>query len=412
MQKKTFYTTIIILLILLGGGAWYIFSSSGTPKTSDQGPASGTNLFPFGQGSSGSSSAAGSGSTSTSTTTVIDLGQLGAAAPRLRQVSNVPTAGAVVFDLGSSTLIRYVERATGHIYETLSDSTSANQVSNVTIPKVTQAIWSANAHNVILRYLDSDNQTIRTFAASVSTSSIDTAVQGGYLPNDIQDVSASSSKMFYLSEDMTGAQGIRANIDGSSKTDIFDSSFGNWTSVWTSNDILLYPKPTAALQGTTYILNPTTGAMTEILAGLPGLSGLLSSDEKYMLYSGTTNGSFGARIYDIKNATSQDLGVNTLAEKCVWSRIGKTIVYCAVPESPMAATYPDDWYKGKVSFADSLWKIDVSTGTTVDVFDSALQVGIPMDMINLSLDAKENVLLFTNKDDLTVWRYDLVTQAQ
>jgi hypothetical protein len=119
------------------------------------------------------------------------------------------------------------------------------------------------------------------------------------------------------------------------------------------------------------------------------------------------NKNVATSILDTKTSSSREVSVGTLADKCVWSALEKNIVFCAVPKSIPGGTYPDDWYKGKISFSDSMWKINATTGETENVFDPAREVATPMDMINLGFDQKEKTLVFMNKKDMTVWRYDL-----
>ena len=112
-------------------------------------------------------------------------------------------------------------------------------------------------------------------------------------------------------------------------------------------------------------------------------------------------------IQDLKKGTSAPVGISTLADKCTWSTKEKSVVYCAVPQSIPAGLYPDDWYKGKVSFNDGLWRIDTATGATDSVMTPELEAGVSMDIVNLSFDQAENALVFINKKDLTPWVFNL-----
>ncbi|MDE1874891.1 MAG: hypothetical protein KGH68_02400, partial [Patescibacteria group bacterium] len=409
------YIIILVLVTVLGVAGWYFLSRLGGNQTPTvQTPNSPGGLFPFGQGPAATSTAGNPTNQGHTGSTTIDLSgnQPAAASPRLRQISSVPAAGAVAFDAKSGTstqvIIRYMERATGHIYDTPTDDPTVTQISNITIPKIYQALWSVDGTHFVLRYLDSDNQTIKTFVGRVSTTTDpEKAIDGVYLPDGIADLTVAGSNIFYLDENINGAQGIRANLDGSAKTDIFDSSFGDWAAAWTSPDIVLYPRPSGSVEASAYYLNPKTSAFSEILNGTDGLAARSNPDGSLILYSGTTNGALGTAVFNIKKGTSVGLGVTTLADKCVWSAKTPTLVYCAVPKSLPAGSYPDDWYKGKVAFDDALWSIDTKTGQTTQIFDPLTEAGTSMDMTNLSLDPTEKVLVLMNKDDLTVWRYDL-----
>jgi hypothetical protein len=101
--------------------------------------------------------------------------------------------------------------------------------------------------------------------------------------------------------------------------------------------------------------------------------------------------------------------VNTLADKCVWGNFYKEIVYCAVPSQPIAALYPDDWYKGNVSFTDKIWQINASTEEIHLVSPIVDQSDRTIDAFNLGLDTRDDFLFFMNKKDLSLWSFDLVS---
>lgn len=416
MSKKTFTFFILILIVLMVFLGWYLFFRNTAP----QNPASGGqnqssgNLFPFGTGPTGTTSTKTPGTGGSSGSTTIDLGGIHGSGttrlPRLRQISFSPTAGAVAFDRASSTIIRYMDRATGHMYETDSESPDVTKISNITIPKIHEAIWSSNGNELITRYLRGSELSPTTFYAKVTaTTSLDLALEGLYLPSGIQGVSILGAKIFYFSLSSNGEQGILANIDGTKKSALFESSFGDWTSSWTSaKAIVLYSKPSGLALGSAYTLNPANGEYVKIIGSVNGLAAVANTDASAVLYSQATTNSIKTFALDTKSLESKTIGIRTLAEKCVWSNKQKNIVYCAVPQSLLNGLYPDDWYKGKISFSDDLWQINVSTGETVDMLTPDLEVGTPMDMMNLSLDQSEKVIVFTNKKDMTVWRYNLV----
>jgi len=238
MSKKTFTIIIGVVFIIVCILIWYfLFSGGGATQT---GPGNNQqNLFPFGPGSATNGGKGNNGQNGNATTTINLGGPHAPATPRLRHISFVPTAGAVAFDISTSTnatttttvFIRWIERATGHIFETPSESLTVNEISNTTIPKIHEALWSSDGNNVILRYLKDDQTTIRTFWAKViSGVSPEKAMEGSFFPDDINNVSVFGNKLFYVKENPDGAQGIEANIDGSSKVEIFDSTFGDWAS--------------------------------------------------------------------------------------------------------------------------------------------------------------------------------------
>ncbi|MFA6095793.1 MAG: hypothetical protein WC767_03045, partial [Candidatus Paceibacterota bacterium] len=117
--------------------------------------------------------------------------------------------------------------------------------------------------------------------------------------------------------------------------------------------------------------------------------------------------SITSAIYSVPEDALSLLSLNTLSDKCVWSKKFKTTVYCAVPQSIPRGTYPDDWYRGTVSFSDNLWKIDAASMETDLILNPSFEGGGDMDMTRLDIDGNDEHLIFLDKNDLSLWELDL-----
>lgn len=408
MSKKSFTLLVIIILALCALLGWYLYTHLGTTNGNNTENTSNPDLFPFGPGGGNNG---GTTNTSNNTGEVVDLGGTETKRlPRLRHISLVPTAGAIASSTASSTMIRYIERATGHIYETDSEKPEVTKISAITIPKVYEALFSNDSSKLLIRYIKDNTDIIRTFSAKIATTTKpEEGISGLFLPDGIKDITVYGNKMFYFDWTGTSAQGIVANMDGSNKVAIFNSTFAEWNALWSAkNTISLFPKPSSSLESTAYNLNVTTGEYVKTIGSTSGLATLANTDGTLVLFSGTNNQGFGMSVVSSKTGDVNKLSLASLVEKCVWSVKEKNIVYCAIPQDPPNSNYPDNWYKGKVTFNDALWKIDAVSGETEEVFAPEFIVGSSMDMIKLSLDQEEKVILFTDKKDMTVWRYNLV----
>ena len=84
-------------------------------------------------------------------------------------------------------------------------------------------------------------------------------------------------------------------------------------------------------------------------------------------------------------------------------------MYCGFPKNLASGAYPDDWYQGKVSFDDNIKALDVNTLQikNIENFESGDKQGTEIDATNLMLSSNEKYLLFTNKNDLTLWMLEL-----
>jgi hypothetical protein len=221
-------------------------------------------------------------------------------------------------------------------------------------------------------------------------------------------LSGNSAENDNLATDNSGI-GYISQFDGSKKTEIFSTPLTQVNVEWPADNIIaLTTKGFSATPGFLYFVNPKTGTFTNILANVNGLDTLTNHDASQVLYSasGGTNGLITS-VYDVKAGTTQTLAFNTLPEKCLWSSINKDDLICAVPSRIPSASYPESWYQGTISFSDSIWEINITTGEVHELADLAKLSGKQIDAENLTLDPKENFLYFINKRDLTLWSLGL-----
>lgn len=315
----------------------------------------------------------------------------------------------------SATAVRYVDRATGNIYQTFLDTLSEKRISDTTLPKIYEAYFGNNGKNVLLRLLEDDNATIATYAGQLpditETGDSALATKGGFLERNIKNITLSpdNTKFFYLLPTEQNTVGIIADLSGSSRSQVFSSAFTEWLPEWVSDRIIaLTTKPSALVPGYLYTIDIKTKETKKVLGDIRGLTTLYSPNGKKVLYSETTgNGSsFTLSLYDTNTKQSAAIGIDTLPEKCVWASDNKTI-YCAIPTTITPGQYPDIWYQGIVSFSDAIWKIDTVLGLSKIITTPEQDNGIAFDGINLFLDVNEVSLFMTNKKDATLWQLPL-----
>lgn len=99
--------------------------------------------------------------------------------------------------------------------------------------------------------------------------------------------------------------------------------------------------------------------------------------------------------------------VATIADKCAWTA-DDSAIYCGIPVSPpTGVNYPDDWYQGAVQFSDRIWKIQVSGRYAQLVLDFSKEANGSLDTEALALDPASSTLVFVNKNDGSLWSYQL-----
>jgi hypothetical protein len=441
MSKRNFILLIIVVIIILAGVAGFLYFKKDSTMPSNDNESEGTNFIsqfnPF-------ASNPAPGTTSTpppSDTGEYQPGTEGEVpALKLQKISSMPVAGFTTFSKerlkeGATTkpltefapAVRYVERATGNIYQTFVDKIKEQKFSSTIIPKVHEAYFGNRGESVIMRYLKENGRTIETFYSIlpkdllvINTQTQTTTepvtettkeIKGGFLPEDVKDISVSpdGSKIFYLfnsgSNVSESATGTILNLSTNKKVQIFNSPFTEWLSLWPSNNIItLTTKPAANIEGYMYSMDAVGKNLKKVLSGINGLTTLTSPNGKLVLWS---DDRLALNIFYMDKRNSDLLGLRTLPEKCVWSKSSESL-YCAVPKSVGTNLYPDSWYQGEVSFNDQLWKIDMKTGNTTLLLDPVAVTGAEeIDGIKLALDEGENYLFFVNKKDSFLWKLDL-----
>lgn len=309
--------------------------------------------------------------------------------------------------------LRYVEKATGNIYQTFVDKLEERKFSITIIPKVYDAYWGNKGQSVAMRYLKGDDKTIETFVSTLPKEVLggDTAggneIKGVFLPDNVKDISISPDtlKMFYLFENQTNMIGTILNFTNNKKTQIFDSPFTEWLSFWPNKDLItLSTKPSSRIPGYMYTMDSAGKNLIKAVGDTNGLTTLGSPSGKLVLYG---NNNLALYVYRMDTRALDSLGLKTLPEKCVWNKTSEAI-YCAVPKSINSGEHPDAWYQGEVSFDDQLWKIDVKTKNATLLLDpSTITSGEEIDGVKLALDEGENFLFFVNKKDNFLWKLDL-----
>src|SRR3989338_3911365 len=155
MKKALTIILIILIIAAVGVGIYYFFDKQEGGGT---GSFNITNYFPFGKSPETPPTSPNNTGNGTGNTTGTGVGPNGEVlpTPQLWQISTDPQSGAVVFqtnDASSSTnAVRYLDRATGNVFESKLSVFGQKRISNTTIPKVYEALWLPTGNSLVLRY--------------------------------------------------------------------------------------------------------------------------------------------------------------------------------------------------------------------------------------------------------------------
>lgn len=423
LKKILKIISVLIVITAVGLGVYWFFDRQQGGDFASRGGdgLSIRDFFPFGGGDSASPSGnqpTNSAATASSTLDVLTT------PPRLWRISNEPQSGAVIFNASNTPIVRFVDKATGNIFESRLRLLGVKRISNTTIPKVYEAMWQPNGDSVVLRYLG-DDETVKSVygklasGTPLATETADKSIQElqvqelqtVFLPENIINLSVNpaTGAFVYVLESPNGSRILVTNPAGTDSRQIFESAIRDFSVRWINNaTVALLGKPSAAATGQFYFIKTDSGRVERIMGGQNGLSALASPDGTKIAYTEIVGSFLPSGLFNPKTGEKNTAIIRIIPEKCVWS--GKSpYLYCAIPKNGLTGEYPDRWYQGKFSFNDTLWRINSETGASEFLINPPMETeeseigGVEIDAVNLMLDPNEEYLVFTNKKDSRLW---------
>jgi len=410
------YLLAAVIVIILGGFVgWYFFLH--VPQTKEA-------VVDAARGLSSSPISFTGGSTQKNINAVIAGGEIGAGADaipdasssrsRLWQVDKTPVAGMGFVKNATTSALEYVERANGYVFAADAPQRSTIRLTETLLPKIYEALLASDG-SIIERSVD-DTGSITTFigALSATTSTSTTAAQnvlrGAYITKDIRQIAINptTKSLFYLAAN--GAGGIdafTAQGNGSKPKKVFSSTLAHWTPLWLSDGrLIITESPADDLPGYSYSVG-NDGAMTLLLGNVPGLTFLPRTSSKAILYGASSNATLALFAQGGASSTPASLGLQTVADKCVWLEGKSLIAYCAVPTTPPSGRFLDLWYRGAVHTSDDWWKIDVQNGVTTQMYSPKKTDGADIDVEHPIIDPTGNYIAFINASDKSLWMLNI-----
>lgn len=326
-------------------------------------------------------------------------------------VNNNPTlvgvsaVGLSVRDNKGTEQVFFADRSSGNLYE-ITPQNELARLTGETLSDIREIYWGKDkvGDRVIISRTQV-NQPVTMSGLIVRSSSTDL----GTLNSQILSIGISSvaispegNQFFTLEPTADGIVGYLNDWTGKNKKKSWSFPFSDWQAAWPkANLISLQTRASANDLGYLYFLDLNTSSFTKILSGVPGLTAKVSPDGQRIIFSRSGLGKFELYSYDVATKKTNSLGVNTLPEKCIWQ--DSDILYCAVPRSIPNGLYPDNWYQGKITFVDDLWKVDLKQKTTVLL----IPIKSPYDLVNLAVAPKRGWLYAISKTDSSVQSFSL-----
>lgn len=312
----------------------------------------------------------------------------------LRQLTTKPVSGATFTGTG----ILYVEDGTGHLYHLNLKTDTATLVSGTTILGAYDATFSAGgAYVAITSY---QNQKKETVVGTVSLEGGNGTLSGKLLPEGATEISIDSAKrlVYYFLPNKDGGTGFAYHLDKETNTELFRVPLGHVRVLWGS-PTYLYTTPTPTERGFLYKVEKND--LSFVTNGAPALSAL--KYENGIVITSLFNSKPTSEV--VGTGTPPSLPIPLIPEKCTVSPERKYDFVCALPNVLGTGTYPDMWYKGLVSYSDTLWGVQIKDRTLTVLSDMQSESGREVDVAKIGTDGTGLRVYLINKNDNTLWMY-------
>jgi hypothetical protein len=404
MNKKTISIIGIILLALLVGALVFLYLRKGP-----QGDSVLSGILPF--GTPGDQS--------------VDFGseyrqeEYRADAPqivsgtielgKIRRISEAPVSGATSLFIGTTSMVRYVDKATGHIFEVDLEKGKRERITNTTIPKAGEVVWGSGGSTLIYRFLEDNliQGTLLSLRKATTSSDELYETKEAPLPINLLELVASPTQdnFFGIVPTFEGSAGKLINSNGISENTSFSHPLKSWLIEWPESSLIAFTsKASSDSEGFLFSYNLSTKKFDLLLSG-KGLLTHWGNTSKKVVYSLSTRNTTTLHAYDVASKKSTFLGISTLAPKCTWK--SSDVLICAIPQGGVPVGSPDSWYQGLVSLSDDLWSIDTTTGETIQIANLSSVAEKGIDATQLFLSADGSFVIFTNKKDGILWAVEI-----
>ena len=412
MKMKKIYIVlgIVLLIIIIIFLGWYLLARN--PET----PLGETvgNILPFGSGDntnipiSLTDDKFGNDTLNNSDQT---FDEFGSPAANLFRISDTPIAGAVIFKRNGATIVRYVDRATGHIYDADLATLAKTKIANQTLPKIYEAHFRPDGNAVLVRSLKDDSDVVENLVLTLTppkSTSTDTlySVSSAPVRGNINTIAVGSGNtLFYSLRDTSSI--VSATFSGAGDKTLLTSPFTDWRLAAAGESLIVHTKASANASGFAYKLGTSNGVLTKILGPLNGLAVIPNVSGNRVLYSYVENNKTRLFAKNLTNNTLSEILPTTIAEKCIWSVKQIDTVFCGAPIDGLGPNEPDDWYRGATHFSDSIWLFNTGAEFAQVLSEPETEFGVDLDLVEPQLSPDEDYLVFINRTDLSLWALKL-----
>ncbi len=324
--------------------------------------------------------------------------------PILQEINATTTEGTTTITVkktihATSSVLMFVDTLTGYVYGYVLDTGKIFQITNTSLPGISDAyIWNSG-RKIILRYIDQEKNNIVGVIATIGTINQNTEplpLQNiKYLNSEVTSVAVNKTKTeaSYMVSTEKGSSVY--TTDGDTSRFVVSSPFKEWDLSYGGNTLYVTPKPSAYVEGSTFSLPYFTSEINN-------KTGLLSNPGVFGVLLSSMWTDDGLRTFFSSHGNISVLPIKTLATKCVWGRT--SFVVCAVPRELPGYTegLPDDWYQGRYSFSDDLFIVNQNNNEKYMLYSFSQEDG-DFDISSIETNIDNTLYSFINQTDQNLW---------
>ena len=323
---------------------------------------------------------------------------------KLRQLTVRPVIGFREFQATTTEpkFITYAEAGTGYIYTINLTTGEETRISNITIPVAEKAEFSPNGKFVAIRSgYSKKNEVVLVNLSDLSN------IKSDVLPSEMNDfIFSPNDELEFTVVTTSGTVGRIMNPQTRAVRDVFNIPFQSAAIIWSPENNIpnyVYPKASSRLNGFLYEIKG--GTIVRMPVDGLGLTAEASAD--YVIFNRLVDLKQESFFYNTKTGEINNSPTILLPDKCVFASRDGSKLYCGYEITDYTYTFPDDWYKGTRVFSDRIWEVDLNRQSATQVISPPIAVGRELDITNMSIGLDDTMLYFINKNDNTLWTYEI-----